>query len=158
MSNKLELGLLCSDLECKSSFRYLIFMWVLGCIKHCCFNSRNEQCQHQQGYKTQLCEHRGSMFTHNKQFVFCVVSVVPGESPLKILATQVVPRSCKVKAPITSNVMISTNFSNDDFFAKDFHGVVHPCGLLFDQNHFSKCSFPKQLQVVKITHSLQKEW
>ncbi len=53
--------------------------------------------------------------------------------------------------------MISTNFSNDDFFAEDFHGIVHPCGLLLYQDHFTKCPFPQQLQVVKITHGLLEQ-
>lgn len=50
--------------------------------------------------------------------------------------------------------VIDTNFCNDDFFAEDFHGIVHPCGLLLHQNHFTKCPFPQQFQVVKITHGL----
>lgn len=49
-----------------------------------------------------------------------------------------------------------THLSNDDFFTKDFHCVVHPRGLLLDQDYFAKCSFAQQLQVVKVAHSLQK--
>lgn len=51
-----------------------------------------------------------------------------------------------------------TNFSNDDFLAKDLHGVVHSRGLLLHQNDLSKGSFAQQLQIVKITHGLQEEW
>lgn len=50
--------------------------------------------------------------------------------------------------------MFSTNFCNDDFFAEDFHGVVHPRGLFLHQDHFTKRPFAQQLQVVKVTHGL----
>lgn len=49
----------------------------------------------------------------------------------------------------------NTNLGYDDLFAQYFHGVMYICGLLFDQNHFSKCSLPKQLQILKVIHSLQ---
>lgn len=52
------------------------------------------------------------------------------------------------------NSLCQTDLGYDDFFFKDFHGVVFPAGLFSDKNHFTEGSLSQQLQVVKVTHCL----
>lgn len=52
------------------------------------------------------------------------------------------------------NSLCQTNLGYDDFFFKDFHGVVFSTGLFSDKNNFTKGSLSQQLQVVKVTHCL----
>lgn len=96
----------------------------------------------------------------NSAFCNCVCHLILQENKHILIKTTYlkIARLFQNNCVILSCDVISTNFSNDDFFAEDFHGVVHPCGLLLHQDHFTKCPFPQQLQVVKITHSLQEQW
>lgn len=49
-----------------------------------------------------------------------------------------------------------TDLGYDDFFFKNFHGVIFPAGLFSDKNYFTKGSLAQQLQVVEVTHCLQR--
>ena len=48
----------------------------------------------------------------------------------------------------------TTNFGDDDFFAQDFHGVVHAGGLLLHQDDLAECPLTQQLEVIKVAHCL----
>lgn len=50
----------------------------------------------------------------------------------------------------------NTHLGNDDFFFKNFHGIVFAAGLLSDKNHLPKSSLSQELQVVKVAHCLEE--
>lgn len=50
-----------------------------------------------------------------------------------------------------------THLGYDDFFFKNFHGVVFAAGLLSDKNHLPKSSLSQKLQVVKVAHCLEEK-